>query len=338
MKASDAFKTLPLDEEKLAEFEDEKEQEDYRASFEFPWHARHGIIGCIKNLNVEFNTFRGLNPVKIFVTGPPASGKTFYSDELAKYYNIPKVNVSQLLDEVWKMVAIDEEALGDDPDPLVVEVRTKVDELREVEVGKIEEIRAEKEEPEDGWPEIDKESLSIRVPDKLLYKLLRIRLAANACRNRGYILDGYPRTYDDSCWCFLDKIPQYDPDTGELIEEEEEEELPEDDENYVKKDFSTGFQKAMSIFPSSCIVLKGEDDALIKRVRELPEDQITGTHYTKDDMLRRLKAYRTANNSVVAEPSVQDFFKKQGVGIYSEEISTNQKDALNGFKIYIERV
>ena len=55
-------------------------------------------------------------------------------------------------------------------------------------------------------------------------------------------------------------------------------------------------------------------------------------------MLRRLKAYRTANNSVVAEPSVQDFFKKQCIGIYSEEISTAQKDALNGFKIYIERV
>ena len=143
MKASDAFKSLPLDEEKLAEFEDEKEQEEYRDSFNFPWHARHGIIGCIKDLNVEFNTFRGLNPVKIFVTGPPASGKTFYSDELAKYYNIPKVNVSQLLDEVWRMVAIEEEALGDDPDALVVEVRAKVEELRETEAGKIDEARAE---------------------------------------------------------------------------------------------------------------------------------------------------------------------------------------------------
>ena len=83
-----------MDEEKLAEIEDEKEAEDYKAAHEFPWHARHGLIGCIKDLNVEFNTFRGLNPVKIFVTGPPASGKTYYSDALAKYYNIPKVNVT----------------------------------------------------------------------------------------------------------------------------------------------------------------------------------------------------------------------------------------------------
>lgn len=54
-------------------------------------------------------------------------------------------------------------------------------------------------------------------------------------------------------------------------------------------------------------------------------------------MIRRLKAYRTANNSVVAEPSVQYFFKKQAVGLYTEDINTCQKDALNGFKIYIER-
>lgn len=288
MKSSDAFKTIPMDEEKLAEIEDEKEAEEYKAKHEFPWHARHGIIGCIKDLNVEFNTFRDLNPVKIFVTGPPASGKTYYSDELAKYYNIPKVNVGQLLDEVWKFVSIEEEALGDEPDPLIVEVRGKVEELRDAEVAKIETAREDQEEPADGWPEIDRESLQIRIPDKVLYKLLQIRLAANACRNRGYILDGYPRTYDDACWSFLDRIPQYDPDTGELIEEDEEEELPEDDENYVKKDFSTGYQKRQAIFPSSTIVMTGKDEDLIRRVRELPENQIEGTHYTKDDMIRRL--------------------------------------------------
>ena len=45
-----------------------------------------------------------------------------------------------------------------------------------------------------------------------------------------------------------------------------------------------------------------------------------------------------ANNSEVAEPSVQDFFKQQGIKFYSENIKTILKDALNGFKIYIERV
>jgi len=48
---------------------------------------------------------------------------------------------------------------------------------------------------------------------------------------------------------------------------------------------------------------------LIARVRELPEDCINSTHYNEDDMRRRIKDYRLANNSQVAEPAVQDFFK-----------------------------
>ena len=85
-------------------------------------------------------------------------------------------------------------------------------------------------------------------------------------------------------------------------------------------------------------MLTGSDDDLIARVRELPEDQISGTHYNLEDMRRRIKAYRLANNSVVAEPSVQDFFKQQGIKFFSESIQTRCADALNAFKIYIERV
>lgn len=89
---------------------------------------------------------------------------------------------------------------------------------------------------------------------------------------------------------------------GQPIEEEEEE-LPEGEEpsfdNHVKND---------EIFPGSVIVLEGRDEDLIARVRELPEDQIEGTHYNLEDMKRRIKKYRTANNSTIAEPAVQDFF------------------------------
>ena len=56
---------------------------------------------------------------------------------------------------VWKYVGIDEDALGDEPDQLIVDVRNKVSELREAEVAKIEEARDGKDEPEEGWPEID---------------------------------------------------------------------------------------------------------------------------------------------------------------------------------------
>ena len=67
-------------------------------------------------------------------------------------------------------------------------------------------------------------------------------------------------------------------------------------------------------------MLDGQDEALIHRVRELTEDQITGTHYNESDMKRRIRDYRVANNSKVAEPAVQDFFLQQGIKFFKESM------------------
>ena len=64
-------------------------------------------------------------------------------------------------------------------------------------------------------------------------------------------------------------------------------------------------------------MLTGSDEELIKRVRNLPEDVIAGTHYNNADMTRRMKAYRTSNNSKVAEYSVSEFFFQRGVQLLS---------------------
>jgi adenylate kinase len=168
----------------------------------FPWHAREGVLGNIRKLNEEFNTFRGLNPVKIFVTGPPACGKTFYSEKVADYYNIPRIHVKQMVDEVYRL-ADQEEGEIDEEDEFGTQVREKIGELRTEEVEKQEAARGDApEEMEDGWPDIDPKSeqvtAQIRIPDKFLYKLLQDKLRENAARNRGYVLDGFPRTHDDA--------------------------------------------------------------------------------------------------------------------------------------------
>ena len=267
------------------------------------------------------------------ITGPPASGKTFYADQLAKYYNIPKVNVTQLLDEVWRMAKIDEEAAGENE--LINLCRTTVDELREKEVERMaEEYEAKKkDDDEDFDPEsIDREKLKIRIPNDILYKLLQIHLNRNDCRNRGYILDGFPRTFKDAQNIFLYRPKKIDPETGEE-EEFEEEELEEGQE----KSFE-GYVVDDKIYPSSCIVLNGDDKVLLNRVRDLPESAVQKTTYNSLEMARRLKTYRTANNSEVAEPSVQDFFGRNGVKVFNESTTTPIQIALAAFKIYIERV
>ena len=91
MRASDAFKDGEVPEDAG------EEAEEIAKKLKFPWHCEKGIIENIRRLNEEFNTNRGLHPVKIFITGPPASGKTYYSERIANYYNIPRVHAKELV-------------------------------------------------------------------------------------------------------------------------------------------------------------------------------------------------------------------------------------------------
>ena len=80
---------------------------------------------------------------------------------------------------------------------MAFEIKTKLEEMRDAAVAKIEEDRADKDFGDEEPPEIDRDALEIRVPDDIIYQLLKIRLGQNDCRNRGYILDGLPRSYKD---------------------------------------------------------------------------------------------------------------------------------------------
>jgi hypothetical protein len=89
--------------------EDAEDPEAAALKLKFPWHCEKGITNNIKLLNKEFNEFRKLNPVKIFITGPPASGKTFYGGELAIYYNIPHIQVIELVNKAFELAKKEED-------------------------------------------------------------------------------------------------------------------------------------------------------------------------------------------------------------------------------------
>ena len=82
-------------------------------------------------------------------------------------------------------------------------MREAIGALREAEAEKQTEARGEP--PEDvEWDDIDPKSeavtkmIRLKTPEKIFHKLLQNKLKENACRNRGYVLDGYPRTHYDA--------------------------------------------------------------------------------------------------------------------------------------------
>ena len=170
-------------------------------------------------------------------------------------------------------------------------------------------------------PEIDKETLVVPVPNSEIYKLLKLRLQENDCRNRGYVLDGFPRNHEDCEWVFLQwkKGQKENPEDEEDLEEPEH--VPFDDDGKpVKKEFPLDkYEPNPLIFPQSTILLQQEDKFLIDRVKDLDEEIVEGTHYNMKDMKRRLLKYRTDNESEVAEPSVSDFFKTHNIPVFARD-------------------
>ena len=327
MRASDAFKDGEVPEDAG------EEAEEIAKKLKFPWHCEKGIIENIRRLNEEFNTNRGLHPVKIFITGPPASGKTYYSERIANYYNIPRVHAKELVQRAFALSKF-EEGQGTE---LGEEIRAKIEELKDAIVAQIEEARQALGDDAGEPEEIDREKLSVRLPDEILFKILRIRLTENDCRNRGYILDGFPRNYKQAQEVFLYRPKKLDENGEEIVEDEPE--LEEGEEKSYD-----GFVIREDIFPKSFILLdakESNDNLLLKRVKDnLREQDAFGTHYNSADMDRRLKAYRIANNSQVAEPSLKNFFSEKGGLQLQEELdctSTSTAVSLKSFKIYIER-
>lgn len=52
---------------------------------------------------------------------------------------------------------------------------------------------------------MDPNKIHPRLPDSLLCKAVKWRLSLNDARNRGYVLDGFPRSFENAKISFLSK-------------------------------------------------------------------------------------------------------------------------------------
>ena len=85
------------------------------------WHCPQGICKeSMTLLNHEFNVFRGLFPLKVFITGPPAGGKTHFAQRLSEGYGVPHIKIADLINAALKLT----NAFGD-------EIKAKIEELKD---------------------------------------------------------------------------------------------------------------------------------------------------------------------------------------------------------------
>ncbi|KAG7203649.1 hypothetical protein KM043_013684 [Ampulex compressa] len=126
-----------------------------------------------------------------------------------------------------------------------------------------------------------------RLEDEALNRLFLKKLKSKECSNQGYVLDGYPKTFEQAKGLF---------GAREDLDEDQDDETG-DEEAEIAADFS--------IMPELVVALEASDEYLKERIINRPEREIQHTHYTEEHMIRRLREYRERNTD---ENSPLQFF------------------------------
>ncbi|NWH80805.1 KAD7 kinase, partial [Piaya cayana] len=228
--------------------------------FNIKWVAQAGLVENIEQIVEEYKKSRGLLPVKVCIHGPPGVGKSTIAEELCKHYKLHHIKINDVISEtianLEKVVApkeLDSGSVGEEGED---------DEEEGNNVEAAQELLAEIKESMD--------QNAGRLDDQYVAKLVKDKLKSMPCRNQGYVLDGFPETYDQAKDLF-----NCNEDEAEIKGK-----IPKCNE---------------LIIPEFVISLTASDEYLINRIINLPERIVAGTHYTQDRFLQSLKLFRELN-------------------------------------------
>jgi adenylate kinase len=197
-------------------------------------------------------------------------------------------------------------------DKLGEDIQARLEEETEKMMTALEEAQKKNKKKKEPLP--DKASLNPRLPDDIVSQILKKKLTDNLYRNRGYILDGYPRGYNDAM------LTYYEVDA----------EKPEDSPDRLVLQ--------TEILPNSVIRLEGASDEFLKaRIKEIPDINPSDPHLGDEAMTRRLQNYKNLNESIKGEPALSDFFFKNKVSVLGIDCKLNENELVNKAKIFFER-
>jgi adenylate kinase len=184
------------------------------------WRVQEGLIENIEEERKDFIAARDLRPLKLAVLGPPAVGKSFVADKLAAKYTLDVIRARDALEEIIRepvrFSAPDEyqptnEDLmsGEKPEAKEEEGKGGDEEGKDDEGGNEEEGGEETEDLGIDRAESEfanqlrkkvKEVLQEkqRLPEGLMGVVVRWVISSPRHKNRGYILDGFPRSYKEA--------------------------------------------------------------------------------------------------------------------------------------------
>lgn len=237
-----------------------------------------GLGGEFDKIRSEFVLNRGLKPLRSLVLGPPGAGKSLFSKQLAEKFYLPYITLGDIIQETL--------AKGDE---FAEQVKATMSENVDAGKGK----KAAKKpaaKPKKG-AKVYKPDERPRIPVDMIATMVKNKLKSSACRNKGFVLDGFPQTLEQAQKLFK----------AELKDGEEEE--PEDEPAEEFQDGEDGqpappkkIKVDEAVFPSYIVSLDCTEDVARQRFKEIPEGDVVADHNDEDGFDRRWQRYEYVNN------------------------------------------
>ncbi|ANQ07835.1 Uncharacterized protein PCOAH_00019890 [Plasmodium coatneyi] len=158
-------------------------QEGHPSGEGFTFHCSDGFTKNISTLAREFCQYRNLKQLKVLILGQPGVGKTFIANKICHHYNLKFCSISSLIEE-------GKQTGYHFPDYY----KEYLSNLNDEHEGK------KKKHTKASTMGTAVGTSKLTLPD--LTSLFYQKLQSNECKFRGFVLDFFPRNYDEAEYFF----------------------------------------------------------------------------------------------------------------------------------------
>ncbi|CAG9479303.1 unnamed protein product [Plasmodium vivax] len=160
----------------------------------FTFHCCEGFTKNIGTLAREFCQYRSLKQLRVLILGQPGVGKTFIAKKICQHYNLTLCSISSILEECKQR--------GDDFPEYYKQGLSELNDEQEKKKKNVKGNAMGKAKGNAVGAALGPASRTAKLTLPDLTALFYQKLQSNECKFRGFVLDFFPRNYDEAEYFF----------------------------------------------------------------------------------------------------------------------------------------
>ena len=349
---------------------DMKFESDFLAGLTMEWVCEQGPAASpevFETIRQEYVKARNLKPVRVWLTGGPGSGKSYYAARLAREYYIPHVKLGEVIaqalatqDELAERL---QAALAESDKQLKANKKAKEKAKAKASgsgPGSASASAAGKANKKSNAPNapIDLALFDTdqpRLPAYLLSKVVKAYVRQPLCRNKGFVLDGFPRTAEESRWFFSPDVEE-DAETGEPLTKIEDRRANaiaaamagEEEEEPQTNELQEAQPRDPTTMVDAVVVIACSYELAAERMKSLSPNDVIPGHSDEDGFKRRWARhsaiFELGPNGLPLHPSVESLnspvgFVQDSIEVLElpEQVAAAPDEAIKLLRLYITK-